>query len=146
MHATLLLADSAQALDGKLYILGGGWSIIGPDPSPMAIALKIDVPWDQANVKHPLRLELVDEDGNAFMVETPDGEQPLRIEAQLEVGRPPGTRAGTPLAAVMAINLTPLPLEPDKRYVWVLYIDNATRDEWRSRFDTRPAAGGPAPF
>ena len=39
----MLLCDSAQVADGKLYILGGGWSMTGPDPVPSAVALKIDV-------------------------------------------------------------------------------------------------------
>ena len=38
MKVTILLADAAQAVEGKLYILGGGWSITGPDPSPMSRA------------------------------------------------------------------------------------------------------------
>jgi hypothetical protein len=41
----MLLADAAQEAAGKLYILGGGWSVTGPQMPPMAIALKIDVPW-----------------------------------------------------------------------------------------------------
>ena len=44
MKVTMLLADAAQAVNGKLYILGGGWSVAGPDPTPMAIALKMEVP------------------------------------------------------------------------------------------------------
>ena len=36
MKATLLLADAAQAAEGKLYVLGGGWSVTGPGPAPMA--------------------------------------------------------------------------------------------------------------
>jgi hypothetical protein len=28
MKLTMLLADAAEAVNGKLYILGGGWSII----------------------------------------------------------------------------------------------------------------------
>src|SRR5213078_2286630 len=63
LRATLLLADAAQAVEGKLYVLGGGWSVTGPQPVPMAIALKIDVPWDQANTRHSWRLELLDADG-----------------------------------------------------------------------------------
>ena len=39
MKVTILLADAAQAAEGKLYVLGGGWSITGPDPSPMALAI-----------------------------------------------------------------------------------------------------------
>ena len=37
----MLLADSAQAVEGKLYILGGGWNITGPEPSPSGIAIYI---------------------------------------------------------------------------------------------------------
>ena len=36
MKVTLLLADAAQAAEGKLYVLGGGLSITGPHPSPLA--------------------------------------------------------------------------------------------------------------
>ena len=56
MKVTILLADAAEAVNGKLYVLGGGWSITGPDPSPMALAIKIEVPWDQSNQPHVCRL------------------------------------------------------------------------------------------
>ena len=59
MKVTMMLADSAQAIGGKLYVLGGGWSITGPAPTPSAIVIKIDVPWDQANIKHHAKFELV---------------------------------------------------------------------------------------
>ena len=63
MRVTLMLADSAQVADGKLfYILGGGWSITGP-PAPSAIALLVEVPWDQTNRRLEWRFELVDSDG-----------------------------------------------------------------------------------
>ena len=44
----MMLADSAQVSEGKLFILGGGWSVTGP-PAPSAIALHVEVPWDQTN-------------------------------------------------------------------------------------------------
>ena len=37
MKVSLLLADSAQAVAGKLYLLGGGWTVTGPEPSPFAM-------------------------------------------------------------------------------------------------------------
>ena len=37
----MMLADAAQAVEGKLYILGGGWSVTGPEPSASAIAAYI---------------------------------------------------------------------------------------------------------
>ena len=49
MKVTMLLADVAQAVAGKLYVLGGGWSMMGSGPTPSALAVKIDIPWDQAN-------------------------------------------------------------------------------------------------
>ncbi|MGH2780595.1 MAG: hypothetical protein ACRDLA_04090 [Thermoleophilaceae bacterium] len=54
MKVTMLLADAAQTAEGKLYVLGGGWAITGPDPSPSAVAMYIEVPWDQANMRHDL--------------------------------------------------------------------------------------------
>jgi hypothetical protein len=138
MKVTMLLADSAQAVEGKLYILGGGWSIIGPTPTPMAIAMKIEVPWTEANIAHRLRLALFDEDGRPVLVPTPTGEQPFEIHIPFEVGRPPGLRTGTPLDLPLAINLAPLPLRPNSRYVWRCFINDQTSDEWQVSFSTRP--------
>jgi hypothetical protein len=77
VRATLLLADSAQAIGGKLYILGGGWSITGPDPAPSAIALKVQVPWDRANHRYELLLELLDADGHPVEVTLSEDGSPL---------------------------------------------------------------------
>ena len=62
MKITIMLADFAQAVNGKLYIMGGGWSLTGPAPSPSAIAIKVEVPWNDTNRKHSLKLELLDGD------------------------------------------------------------------------------------
>jgi hypothetical protein len=63
MRVTMLLCDYAQAADGKLNIIGGGWSLTGPRPTPFGIAVLFQVPWDQANARHSFRLELLDADG-----------------------------------------------------------------------------------
>ena len=138
MKVTMLLADAAQAVDGKLYILGGGWSIIGPAPSAMAIAIKIDVPWTEANITHRLRLALFDEDEQPFRVPTDTGEQPFELHSTFEVGRPPGLRPGTPLDLALAINLLPLPLRSNSRYVWRCFINDETEEGWQASFSTRP--------
>ena len=148
MKVTLMLADSAQAVGGKLYILGGGWSITGPGPVRMAIAIKIEVPWDQANRQHALRLSLLDQDGRPVIIPTPTGDRPMEVTSNIEVGRPPGLRPGTPLDVPMAIHIGPIPIPPDGRYVWQCYINEQTQDDWRVAFSTRPApqpAGGQQP-
>jgi hypothetical protein len=133
----MMLADAAQAVDNKLFILGGGWSVTGPEPAPSAIALHIKVPWDQTNRKHLMLLELIDLDGEPVLIETPVGRQALRIENQFEVGRPPGVKPGSPLEIPFALNLGPLPLQPGGSYVWRLSINGETHEHWRLPFVTR---------
>jgi hypothetical protein len=145
VRATVLLADAAEALNGKLYILGGGWSITGPGPVPFAIAIKIEVPWDRANERHTLTLTLLDGDGHQVPVEqAPDAApEPLVIRGDFEVGRPVGVPRGTPLDSVFAINFGGgLALPPGARYEWRVEINEETRAEWTVGFTTRPAPPG----
>jgi hypothetical protein len=138
MKVTLLLADSAQAVNGKLYILGGGWSITGPDPAPSAIAIKIDVPWDEANKRHVFGLTLLNEDGQPVKVPTLTGDRAVELSGEFEVARPPGLKPGTPIDLALALNIGPLPLPPDSRYVWRFSIDGRSADDWQLTFSTRP--------
>jgi hypothetical protein len=138
----MMLADAAQASEGKLYILGGGWNLTGPEPTPSAIAVYIEVPWDLTNTQHQWRLELLNSDGEAVEIPTPLGDQPLVLEGAFEVGRPPGTTPGTGLGVPVAISLAPIPLRPGGRYEWRLSIGDRTDDNWRLPFSVRP---GPPP-
>lgn len=113
----MLLADNAQNVAGKLYILGAGWSLTGPAPSPSAVAMKIDVPWEATNRKHQVRIELHDSDGNPVRIPGPVDSQPLRVIVPLEVGRPPGMVQGTPIDWPFAMNVGPIALNPG-RYEW----------------------------
>ncbi|HEY7731503.1 MAG TPA: hypothetical protein VH950_11420 [Gaiellaceae bacterium] len=138
---TMLLADFAQVSDGKLTVVGGGWSITGPEPVPFGIGILVHVPWDLANTRHTLRLELLDADGGPVevAVEDSDEEQPVVFfdDVPFEVGRPPGIKPGTPLEFVVAVNSGPLPLEPGARYEWRLSIDGRQQDDWRLPFSVR---------
>jgi hypothetical protein len=136
VSVTMLLADSAQVAEGKLFVLGGGITVVGPRPQPLAVALVISVPWDRANVSHQWVLELLDEDGHSV----PDTERPVVVGGRFEAGRPAGTRPGTPLPVPLAINFSTLPLHPGRSYVWQLRIDERSRDEWRAAFFVRTAA------
>jgi Family of unknown function (DUF6941) len=139
MKVTLLLADSAQAVNGKLYVLGGGWSITGPAPSPMALAIKIDLPWDRANMKHRWKLELVDSDNRPVKTQIqPDAEpEPFVIEGEFETGRPPGLKPGTPLDVPLAFNFGPIALQPGMRYEWRFSFAKYKEETWSVAFSTR---------
>jgi hypothetical protein len=138
MKLTMLLADAVQAVKGKLYVLGGGWSITGPEPTPSALAIKVEVPWDEGNRKHRFRLALVDSDGQPITVPTPVGPRPVEFAGEFEAGRPAGLKPGTPLDVVLALNIGPLQLQADSRYVWRMWIDDETREDWEVSFSTRP--------
>ena len=139
VRVTLLLADSAQVADRKLYILGGGITLIGPRPQPLGVAIRIEVPWDRANISHTWRLDLLDEDGRPVTF----GEKAVVVTGRFEAGRPAGTRPGTPLSVPLAINFPTLPVVAGCSYTWQLAIDEATHYDWRQSFHVRAAPAGP---
>lgn len=145
MKVTLLLCDAAQVAEGKLYVLGAGWSVTGPMPVPSAIALIIGVPWDQAGERHSLQMTLLDGDGRPVLLPGPEGDGPLVIEADLEVERPPDMLPGVSLDVPFAVNLGPLPLPPGYRFQWQLEIDGQTQEDWVLPFSTRAMDPPPAP-
>lgn len=103
-----MLCDFAEAMNGKLYIMGGGWSDWHGDlPVTCAVGLRIAVPWNQANQSHNLTLQLVTEDGQ--VVTAPDGNE-VTLNADFEVGRPPGTLPGRELVNAVAFKYNGLPL------------------------------------
>lgn len=133
----MLLADAAQAVEGKVYALGLGWTFTGPHgTSPMALIVLFEVDWHETNVRHPWRIELHDEDGHALPL--PPNDEPFVIEGMLEVGRPPGHPEGAPLVVPFTFSFGPIALAPGKRYVWVMTLDGETRPEWQAAFNMRP--------
>ena len=134
VDVTMLLADSAQVAGGKLFVLGGGLTAIGPKPQPLALALHIRVPWDRANIGHQLRIELHDQDGRPIE----QNGQPFSLSGRFEAGRPAGLPHGSPLGVSMAMNFPPMALQPNQRYTFVLDIDGERRTAWRASFSTRP--------
>jgi hypothetical protein len=94
----LLLADHAEAVNGKLYMTGGGWNVLRlpelPHEWAFHIALGIDIGWHETNANHELRVGIHDPDG----VELGDG-----LVASFETGRPPGMPTGQEQRLVMSI-------------------------------------------
>jgi len=133
METTLILCDYAEAIAGKLYIMGGGWTIGPPGPRNLALAIKVLVPWDKANEKHELKVMLQDGDGHTVSLGEPPN--PVVVDSQFEVGRPPNIAKGTPLDFVLALGFTGLPLEPDTAYQWQIEINGVPKG--RVAFRTR---------
>lgn len=139
MKATILLCDSALVAEGKLFVLGGGWSLTGPGLAPMAIAMKLDVAWGEAQDSHHWELYLVDQDGNPVVFDTPEGPQPVEVRGDFQVGTPQGVPLGSDIPVNIAVNLGPLPLPPGGRYTWKLTVNGESNQDWEASFSTRMA-------
>lgn len=94
----VVLADSAQVVQQKLYLLGGGWNQLSagayPANHPMAIAVGVLVPWALTDETHAITVDMVDEDGNPIA---------QTITAELKVGRPPNLKRGSTQRAMFSI-------------------------------------------
>lgn len=86
---------------------------------------------------YALRLALLDEDSQPVMIPTPIGDRPVELSMEFEVGRPLDLRTSTPLDVLIAINLGPLPRQPDRRYVWGCSIHDQSEPDWQVSFSTR---------
>jgi hypothetical protein len=137
VKVTLMLADHAQSVGGKLYISGGGWSMTGPEPAPFALVLDVKVPWHAVDQNHTFKLELLDADGGPVAVETPEGPRPLSVEGGFEASPGDDIPPGMPVDAQVAFNFGPQQLTPGERYEWRLSIDGETREDWYVAFSTR---------
>jgi hypothetical protein len=95
----LLLADRADAVNGKLYMAGGGWDRLIvtsiEEPVALSIAVGVLIPRGHAQNKQILRVH----------AESPSGEilQP-QIHAELPSGLPAEAIPNEPLRSMIAIN------------------------------------------
>lgn len=123
MEVDLLLCDHAEALNGKLYIHGGGWSILyaANRPATMYLAMMVTFDWNDTNIQHDLVAELLTADGE--VVNLPGSPPvPARAAGRMEVGRPPGVKPGTSLPAPITFGMAGLVLDVG-RYVWHITVD-----------------------
>ncbi len=130
----LLLADSAEALDGKLYTLGAGWNMLRfpelPAPWSFFVALGLDVPWDGTNQRHALALRIDDPDGTTL------GDS---FAMDVEAGRPPGAIQGQDQRIVFALGVQ---LEFERSGPHAVVVSVGEEEIGRSRFYVLEAPPG----
>lgn len=130
----LIIADAVEAVNRKLYMMGGGWdrwtSPTYPSPMRLGIAVGLLVPWDETNERHRLRLSVIDGDGKPVIPE---------IHGEIEVGRPPGMAPGSKQRALLTINAGfPLPRPGPYEVV----VTAPAGEEKRVAFEAVLPAGG----
>jgi len=132
----LILANHAEALNGLLYISGGGWTDAhrqlrdGIVPTNhFGIGVSVRVPWHETNVRHKFVLEVQNEDATASV---------MRAEGEINVGRPPQLTPGDVQHAVLAINVDTVFPAPGAYRVVATIDDGKDMATWPFRVhDTR---------
>ena len=113
----LILADHAEIIGGKLYLMGGGWDRLTvnsgfPITKPVGLAAAFSVPWNETNQPQNVEIEIQSDDGDSIG----------KMGAQFEVGRPPGMKAGQDQRFQLAATL-PLTLGAPGGYVVVARVE-----------------------
>lgn len=106
---------------------------IGAAHSLVAI---VYVDWLETNIRHILRLELFDGEGETVL-SGPERE-PLCVEMPVEIGRPAGVPRGMTFKIPVALNLTGLNLLPGM-YEWRVKIGETKNSEWNNSFLLLPS-------
>jgi hypothetical protein len=95
----VLLADYAEIVGGKLYLMGGGWDTNTVNELPaalrVAVALGLRIAWDETDIIIPVVIRIEDDDGREF----------LRMEGSIQTTRPADLPEGATQLSQLAANL-----------------------------------------
>ncbi len=129
LTASIMLCDSAQVHQNKLYLMGGDWDrYISQDGNLSCdIAIRLRCPWNRTNERVKIRCVLDDEDGHRVKIGPESDAKAVEVEVEAELGRPPGAKRGRRFLMPIVMNIRNLPIEAGL-YAWVLELDGEQID------------------
>ncbi|MGH7692345.1 MAG: DUF6941 family protein [Candidatus Dormibacteria bacterium] len=139
----LILANHVEAVNGLLYISGGGWTdhwrpapsgSAQPVVSRLGVGVTVIVPWTASG--NPYQLSVAVEDAAANQIAT--------LATQLNSTRPPGLPTGADLRSVLAVSMNVVfPVAGEYRVVASLAGQPARAVEFRVHDVTTPPPNQP---
>lgn len=98
----LILANHVEAVNGLLYINGGGWTEHfirdlpnnAPFISNFGIGISVNVPWNETNKLHQISIKIENEDATMTLAQ---------VQPHFNVGRPPHLPHGSEQHAVFGL-------------------------------------------
>ena len=95
----VMVADRAEVVGGKLYVMGGGWDAIGTAdlsrPVGISFAVGVVVPWNATNQEHTIEISLRDDTGTPI--------DAVQRAAKFNVCRPPLLGVGDSQRVIIAV-------------------------------------------
>jgi len=117
----LILADRAEIVAGKLYVMGGAWDQLFIQdvtlPAWFSVAVGVEVPWNATNEEHQVRLVLEDTDGHEIV--------PLG-DSKFVVGRPPWAVPNTPQRVTFAVPIVAVTFPRLDSYVLRAFLNGVS--------------------
>ncbi|MCA5924341.1 DUF6941 family protein [Curtobacterium oceanosedimentum] len=133
INITAFLADSAESVNGKLYVLGAGWDTLAVSQVPavqqrVAVGVLVQVGWNDTGVEHDVTLRLETEDGEPVPLARhaagmPEGTAVAAIGHRFTTGRSTLLRAGDDQTHPVTFTINDLLLERVGGYSWVIEVD-----------------------
>ena len=135
----LILADAAQVVSNKLYLLGGGWDRLTlnrplPTAHQMAVAASFRVPWTETNQKHGFEIQVADGDGGTIG----------KVAGNYEVGRPAGLPPGQDQRFQIAVSIG-MQIRKFGTYVIVASLNGQEGGRFPFTVAAAPASAGAGP-
>ena len=138
---SLMLADHAEAVRGKLYMTGGAWDTIHARQFPvlhphLSVVVALEVGWEDLDKSVPVEVKLLDADGRSLL-QRPVGGQ---ARARRQDGVTPGDT--TPL--LLVFNLLGARFEKPGSYTVTVEIDGQPSGQVPLKLRQRQAPPAPS--
>jgi hypothetical protein len=140
------MANHVEAINGLLYMQGAGWTDLRAPVDPegrlglvhFGIGVSVLVGWNDTNQRFPVELTITHEDG---------GEPLVRVDGQIEQGRPAGLPPGSDLRSVIGLGADVQFPQPGGYVVRVKLLDQVKTVSFRVLGPPAPPrATGPAAY
>jgi hypothetical protein len=133
----LVMADKAEAINGKLYMIGGGFDSVAttaiPGMAAYDLAFGFLVEYGETNEPHEFSIQLKDADDNDVLP---------ALGGRIEVGRPAGMDPGQEQRVIVVLQ-GPFPVPAIGAFKWVPRLDGEDGPPTRFRVTMAPAEAGP---
>lgn len=131
-----LLADAVQVVQGKLYVLGGGWDTLFVSDFParypsLGVGLRVRVPWSWTNQVLVIGVDLQDEDGGRVLPAPP-------LAQGVKVARPKGIPEGSDIGIARSFTFNNLSFPHEGAYSFVISLNTEVASRLRFAVRSRP--------
>ncbi len=104
----VLIADAVENVNGKLYVMGGGWTLFRSPSFPaqvrFGVAVSVLVSWEETEAQHDIYIKIVENPDRPRQQTPMQQAMSLDINGKIQVMRPPGLEETSVQRVFLAVN------------------------------------------